>query len=214
MCAWQIKMSRIIVVCFFISFSCVSQDIITKTNGDDIPCKVIEISTTEVKYKRFDNPEGPTFVLTKSEILMIRYQNGTKDIFLPPAQPQNTEQTIQKNTDRYVGQQPTAHSELSNQGKLDAMRYYTNYHLAANGALLSGIFCGVCALPVPIAASITTPQDHNLQYQNAELINQPIYKTAYANTAKKIKQTKVWTNYAIGCSAHMLILTLIYFGTP
>ena len=34
-----------------------------------------------MKYKRCDNPEGPTFSLEKSKLLMIRYKNGTKDVF-------------------------------------------------------------------------------------------------------------------------------------
>jgi hypothetical protein len=34
-----------------------------------------------VKYKRCDNPEGPIFSLVKSKLLMIRYKNGTKDVF-------------------------------------------------------------------------------------------------------------------------------------
>lgn len=58
-----------------------SQDLITKISGDYIQAKVIEISNTEIKYKKFDNLDGPVFVLPKSEIHMIQYENGTKDIF-------------------------------------------------------------------------------------------------------------------------------------
>jgi hypothetical protein len=58
-----------------------AQDIITKKNGDEIKAKVTEVGTTEVKYKLFVNANGPTYVLSKSEIFMIKYENGDKDIF-------------------------------------------------------------------------------------------------------------------------------------
>lgn len=55
-------------------------DLIFK-NGEEIYGLISEITTSEVKYKRCDNPEGPTFSLEKSKLLMIRYKNGTKDVF-------------------------------------------------------------------------------------------------------------------------------------
>ncbi len=59
--------------------NCFSQDIITKKTSEDIQAKVIEVTTTEVKYKKFDNQNGLPFTLLKSDILMIRYENGSKE---------------------------------------------------------------------------------------------------------------------------------------
>ena len=50
-------------------------------NGEEIYGLVSEITSSIVKYKRCDNLEGPLFTLEKSKILMIRYKNGTKDVF-------------------------------------------------------------------------------------------------------------------------------------
>jgi len=58
-----------------------AQDIIVKQNGDELQSKVIEINDTEVKYKAFDNLDGPLYVIKKIDIFMIKYQNGTKEIF-------------------------------------------------------------------------------------------------------------------------------------
>ena len=63
------------------NFSVIAQDIITLKNGDDIQALVQEIGEVDIKYKKFDNPNGPNYMLKKSEIFMIRYQNGTKDVF-------------------------------------------------------------------------------------------------------------------------------------
>ena len=86
----------------FFAFFCVSaatvfaQDIITLKNGDDIQALVQEIGTDEVKYKKFDNPNGPNYTLKKSEIFMIRYENGSKDVFTKQETPQNDPETVVK----------------------------------------------------------------------------------------------------------------------
>jgi len=59
----------------------ITQDVITKKSGEDVQAKVLEVGLSEIKYKKFDNQNGPTFTMLKSEILMVRYENGTKDIF-------------------------------------------------------------------------------------------------------------------------------------
>jgi hypothetical protein len=58
-----------------------AQDIILKVNGDEIQSRVAEIGLDEVKYHRFDNLTGPVYSIKKSEIFMITYEDGTKDIF-------------------------------------------------------------------------------------------------------------------------------------
>lgn len=57
-------------------------DIIIK-NGDEIKAKVIEINSDEIKYKKCDNLNGPTYTLKKSEVFMIKYPNGSKDVITP-----------------------------------------------------------------------------------------------------------------------------------
>ena len=69
-----------VCVCFGLT-SVLAQDIITLKNGEDVKAYVQEIGDIDVKYKKFDNPNGPNYTLKKAEILIIRYENGTKDIF-------------------------------------------------------------------------------------------------------------------------------------
>lgn len=40
-----------------------AQDLIVKTDAAKIEAKVIEITPEAVRYKRFSNPDGPTYVL-------------------------------------------------------------------------------------------------------------------------------------------------------
>lgn len=69
------------LVLIFNAYLCLSQDVITKKSNEDIQAKVIEVTNAEVRYKKFDNQNGPTYTILKSDILIIRYENGTKDIF-------------------------------------------------------------------------------------------------------------------------------------
>ncbi len=73
-----------------------SQDQIFLINGDEIPAKVLEITTDIVKYKKWDNQDGPVYTNLKSEIFMIKYQNGSKDVFTnsqPNASPKTSDNT-------------------------------------------------------------------------------------------------------------------------
>ena len=37
-----------------------AQDIITKCNGEEIAAKVAEIGDTQIKYRKYENAQGPT----------------------------------------------------------------------------------------------------------------------------------------------------------
>ena len=58
-----------------------AQDTLSMKSGEYILVKVIEVSTAEVKYKKLDNLNGPVFSMLKSDLLMIKYENGTKEDF-------------------------------------------------------------------------------------------------------------------------------------
>ena len=53
-----------------------AQDLIVKTDSTRIEAIVAEISTENVRYKRFARPDGPTYVLPVAQICYIRYSDG------------------------------------------------------------------------------------------------------------------------------------------
>ena len=57
-----------------------AQDTLTKRNGDELLVKVVEITPAEVKFRRADNPDGPLISVWRSDVFMIRYANGTKEV--------------------------------------------------------------------------------------------------------------------------------------
>jgi len=73
-------------ILLFILFVCSSniikaQDTLSMRSSETILVKVIEVGTSEVKYKKLDNLNGPIFSMLKSDLLMIKYENGTKENF-------------------------------------------------------------------------------------------------------------------------------------
>lgn len=72
-----------------------AQDTITKRNGEEILAKVLNINDTEINYLKWNNQNGPTYTIAISNVFMIKYENGEKDVFgqedAPAAQnPANT----------------------------------------------------------------------------------------------------------------------------
>lgn len=60
--------------------STLAQDVIVKRDGEEIQCKILEVSTNKVKYKQWKNQDGPTFVEKKTDVLMLKYENGQKEV--------------------------------------------------------------------------------------------------------------------------------------
>jgi len=61
-------------------FSVSAQDIIVLKNGSMIDAKVMEISPTEIRYKRSNHLDGPTIVVPANDVLSIRYANGMTEV--------------------------------------------------------------------------------------------------------------------------------------
>lgn len=73
-------------ISLFLAFACglataAAQDLIVKRDASRIEAKVSEIAPDAVRYKRWSNPDGPTYVLPVAEIDHIRYANGETERF-------------------------------------------------------------------------------------------------------------------------------------
>lgn len=56
-------------------------------DGSEVKGKVSEVNATEIKYKKCDMPDGPVYTVKKSEVFMIKYANGTREVFKEEAKP-------------------------------------------------------------------------------------------------------------------------------
>ncbi len=75
-------MKNLLLIILFASSSnfIKAQDTLTMRSGENIIVKIIEVGSSEVKYKKIDNLNGPSFSILKSEVSMIQYENGSKDV--------------------------------------------------------------------------------------------------------------------------------------
>jgi hypothetical protein len=53
-----------------------AQDILQKTNKAKLEVKIIEIGTDEIKYKNYNDLEGPIYVIYKRDVMSIQLENG------------------------------------------------------------------------------------------------------------------------------------------
>lgn len=115
-----LKINFLIAICLFCG-NLKAQDMIVKTSGDSIKAKITEVGTNAISFKKWDNIEGPTFVVNKSEILFVRYKNGQIDKFTP-AIPTTTSSassfsnSIQTNTNSVMSNTNSASSSMQQPG--------------------------------------------------------------------------------------------------
>ncbi len=183
-----------IVLAVNISFS---QDVISMKDSGDSQVKIIEITPIEILYKRFDNLDGAVLSIFKSEVLSVRYENGTRDLF-------NVD-----NQDATISNSSLPSRDLYRRGYTDATRCYTGYHYAATATFIVSIISPLAGLIPAIVCSSTRPTNNNLPYQKTELMKLPEYNHGYTHHAKRIKQRKIWSNFGIALGINILVGILI-----
>lgn len=153
--------------------------------GVEIECKVQLVAVSHVTYKLKSNPDGPDYEMPKEYILMIRYANGTKDIFTDAGKPKATEtakETSESETAYVVDITKLSDSERCQLGTSDA----DLYHGYSGAAFAAGLGCGgfgvlacVATRPTPERGIRTTTQS-----ENRALFNDPVYRACYAKKAR------------------------------
>jgi hypothetical protein len=58
----------------------IKHDVIVTKKGDEIEAIVEEISEKVIKYKNKNQPSGPVRIINTSDVFMIKYKDGTKEI--------------------------------------------------------------------------------------------------------------------------------------
>lgn len=87
------KMKNVITgLVLMLNASIFAQDLIITKNNQKITAKVIEVGTTEVKFKYFDAQDGPTISMKKSDIktMKIKGKNGDNTFDLGNNDPMST----------------------------------------------------------------------------------------------------------------------------
>lgn len=191
------KIAFIILLCFC-HMATHSQDVIIKTNGEEIKAKVIEVQQTEVKYKQHDNLDGPLFSITKSEVFLIKYENGSKDVF-------------PKDFNSMLKEKEKMDEQIKAKARKDAQFHYkarnTGAIWTAAGTVVFTPMLGI----IPAAITATDyPQYENLDIPDRKLLENDVYVKAYKVEAHKKKRDKIWTHFGIGSAIWLVGTVLLY----
>jgi len=126
---------------------------------------------------------------------MIRYENGTKDLF----------NDVKKAEEKIVSIQ-----DLYAQGQSDASKYYRGYKAAGTTVFVTSILLSPLVGLIPAAlCSTSDPEDINLQYPSSDLMKKSEYANGYHQKAKKIKQGKVWMNWGVAFGINLALVVAI-----
>lgn len=139
--------------------------------GDSIRAKVMDVGLTEINYFRFDNKEGPTYTILKSDVFMIRYENGTKDIF-------SNEETADSN--KISNLTISASTDNCLKGKVDAHLF----HGRESGNFFSGFLFGPFGV---IGAALSSPKPKTTTFvmsKNKDLFKDTFYLSCYKRKAR------------------------------
>ncbi len=53
-----------------------AQDVIVKKNGLTVVCRVVEINSSEVVYKKWTDLKGANYVMNRADVSAVNYENG------------------------------------------------------------------------------------------------------------------------------------------
>jgi hypothetical protein len=82
----------IAIILVYLTMGGYAQDQLFKKDNSKVDVKILEINTTEIKYKLFTYQDGPLITISKKEVALIIYQNGihevinTESVPSPPAE--------------------------------------------------------------------------------------------------------------------------------
>ena len=205
-------MKNVITIVSFMlmAFTTNAQDTLTLKTGQDMKVKVLEVLSTEIKYKPFDNLDGAVYQIDKPLVFMIKFANGKKEVIESASvqTPTNIQNLANVTPQAVINSSNT--ENLCDKGIKDARVNYKGQNgvsgwVSATSVLLSPI-AGVIAGGIIASAP---PQMSNLNAPNQSLMTNTQYAGCYQSEAHKIKKKGVWMGFGIGSAAWLLLALIL-----
>ncbi|GAA3998335.1 hypothetical protein GCM10022408_06410 [Hymenobacter fastidiosus] len=187
-------------------FAVQAQDVILRTDGEEFPARVLTIRPEKISFVLPANP-ADTLFLNTSDVFMIRYANGTKEML---------------HTSTYAAAAatpaPLTSEQARTQGQRDARKYFK-----APGAFWGTFGATVVSLPIGGAGGIaagaaiaaTRPATSNLIVPDQALLQNPAYLSGYQRQAQRKKLGQAAAGFGAGLGASVVavvVLIAIAFG--
>lgn len=130
-----------LVLLLLCTVSVSAQDVIVKKDGSTIVCRVVELTESEIVYKKWGNLNGSSYVMERSAALAINYQNGKK-VNLSEAtnlyKPSNQNDGVQNFNDRALLKLDAEEKFGSNNKGNYTLRWVGGAALAVLGVVCTG----------------------------------------------------------------------------
>jgi hypothetical protein len=174
-----------------------AQDKIVKVTGEEIPARVLEITLLEILYQHPDSLQGVTWRIPKAEVFMVKFENGTREVF---------EQHLADSLGSVA--QGLTPDQLYALGKEDARLYYKG-----NGAMWGSAASTMVMFPIGLAGSIaigaTPPKVKPDRVSDVSLLAEQDYLLGYKEQAHRKKKGKALAGVGIGVVAQIGLIILI-----
>lgn len=171
-----------------------SQDLVVKTNGEEIYVNVIELTPEDIVFS-FIGKDSIIYNYPLSNIHKVEFKNGSVYVINDLIAVDSTE-TEDSNTNIYTSAN-FSNQELINLAINDARIYYNPYG-AQLGTACTTLSCGCIGLTFAAIASGTSPGPKSLKMPEENSYTQnSIYRQHYTIEAKRIKNKKIWEMFGI-----------------
>ena len=134
---------------FLCSMSVWAQDVIVKKDGSTVVCRVLEVTKTEVIYKKWSDLQGSNYIVNQKDLTAIHHENGTRTTFdaaptvpAETAPPANAQPMTDAELLKMAGvQADTPQYEMIRKAKrLKRAGWISGGIMLAAGALITGCF--------------------------------------------------------------------------
>jgi hypothetical protein len=197
--------SVILLMVQILNSTTIAQDVLHKKNGDSIRVKVSEISSSEIKYKRFDYPDGPAFSIELKSVDSIVFENGMRQFFII-SESKSPNLTL----DAYTRDDYSQNINYKVLGKEHAEQLYQGRNSGAVWTLITSVLTSPFGgIVTALACSTTQPSFHNLNYPYTSEAQNFEYYRAYVEEAHAQKKKKVWKAFGIGSGVWIFIVLLL-----
>jgi len=162
-------------------YTCFAQDIILTTESKKIEAKVTEVNADDIRYKNFDNLNGPVYTLSKYDISAIFYENGIVETFFEWKRPKpptptltvqdsvkkDTTPTFQSTTPIINTNKPPQPEKISDEMRTRNPEMYSQYtsgkKMKTTGWVLTGTGVGAVVCGIAVLGA-------GMKYDDAQLI--------------------------------------------
>lgn len=191
-------MKKVLLILVFLGLQhmLAAQDRIVKVSGEEIAARVLEITLHDVLYQHPDSLQGLVWRLPKSEVFMVKFENGAKEVF---------EQHMADDL-TYAGSSMSP-DQLYALGRQEANMFYKG-----NGAMWGSAASAMVMFPLGLAGSViigaTPPKVKTTQVSDVRLLSEQSFMVGYKEQAHRKKKNKALAGAGIATGVQLSLLLL------